>query len=59
MGAIFLGFRGFFWGFWVCYGAGAFDTGAFRRAVLYRGEGYLVLYPVMWLFCVGVSGFGG
>ena len=52
MWAIFFGFRGFFWRFWVCYGAGAFDTGAFRRAALFLGEDYLVLYPVLWLLCV-------
>ena len=54
MWAIFSRFRGFFWGFWVCYGAGAFDTGAFRRAVLFGRQGYFVFYPVLWLFCLCV-----
>ena len=31
----------------MCFGAAAFDTDTFQRAVLYQKEGRLILYPVI------------
>ena len=36
----------------MCFGRDAFDTDNFQRAILYQKEGYLILYPVIRLFCV-------
>ena len=52
MKAIFFKFRRFFRGFYVCFGTDAFDTDTFQRAILYQKEDYLILYPVIWSFCV-------
>ena len=36
----------------MCFGTDAFDTDTFQRAILYQKEGYLIFYPVIWLFCL-------
>ena len=47
MKAIFYKFQGFFWGFWVCFTAAAFDTDAFQHAILDQNEGQIILYLVI------------
>ena len=36
----------------MCFATAAFDTDTFQRAILYEKEGYLILDPVIRLFCV-------
>ena len=31
----------------MCFGTDAFDTDTFQHAILYKKEGYLILYPVI------------
>ena len=52
MEATSFNFRGFLRGFYVCFGTASFDTDTYQCEVLYKKEGHLFLYPVIWLFCV-------
>ena len=36
----------------MCFGADAFDIDSFQCAILYQKKGYLIIYMVIWLFCV-------
>ena len=31
----------------MCFGTDAFDTDTFQRGILYKNEGYLILYQVI------------
>ena len=36
----------------MCFGTDDFDTDSFQCVNLYQKKGYLILYMVIWLFCV-------